>query len=145
MADPSSQSSVLDRASQIGGPLPVPGSVLKIPFYEENIVSERFPEMNGRVRLRYPNIGDQLNIAEESQAHGNTGLARIIGHLKVCLETAPASWYRQEEGQAKPIVALERLYDSDLLVDLFTRWAEWRSSFRRDSSTTDITSGAVSK
>lgn len=130
MADPIP---VLERAAQIGGPLPAlaDGDIFHLPRYEESFVSERFPSLNGRVALRFPTFGDEVEIERLSDLWGGTVLSRSQAALVVCLVAAPATWFRPGSGaDQKPAVAVDRIPDSAALVHLVGRWIAWRDDFR---------------
>lgn len=133
------QSDVASRASQLGGPGSVPeildGDIFKLPKFSEEFTSEAFPQVNGRVSLRYPSFGDEVEVERLAVMRGGTVLARAQATFVVCLETAPPCWWRPNPNAANnpgapPIPAPDRLPCSSDLVALWTRWIAWRDSFR---------------
>jgi hypothetical protein len=101
-----------------------------IPHYSEEFVSERFPVFSGKVSLRYPNFGDEVDIDRAALMLGGSNTARILAALQTCLEQAPASWWRPNEKDRTIVPALDRITDSPALLELYTRWIRWRDSFR---------------
>jgi hypothetical protein len=130
---PVSPASIIERASQFGGPVSIPsGDVFKIPAYEEDYSSVNFPEESGRVRLRFPSVGDEIEISRLTMLNGGTMDARIFAAIFVCCEAGPARWFsKPKEGEVTPQLALSALYDFPGLIALYTRWIKWRDSFRR--------------
>jgi hypothetical protein len=145
MADVLSIESIKERASQMGGPLPfTPDEIFKVPAFEEDVVSERFPEMNGKVRLRFPNVGDEIEISRITLAMGGTMDARVFAGITTCIEAAPGYWYAPPpQGELRPRLAVHRLLDFPALVGLYTRWISWRDSFRRIQQGADAGGGSV--
>ena len=127
-------SEILTRASQLGGPgsvLPVADSDLfKVPPYVEDFVSERFPAFSGRVTLRFPTFGDEVAIDRLAIVLGGANTSRIMAALQICLEGAPASWWRPNEEKRMVEPAIDRINDSPALIGLYSRWTLWRDTFR---------------
>ena len=127
---------IYERARQLGGPSAVPelsdGDVFSLPVFEEVFDGGHWEKASGKVRLRYPTFGDEVEIERLSVINGGTLLARAQASIMVCLEAAPASWWRPslKEG-SDPFPAPDRLPCSPEVVGLFTRWIAWRDSFRR--------------
>lgn len=127
-----STSAIFDRASQLGGPVPFcPDDLLKLPTYREEVLSKRHPIMNGEVVLRFPCVGDEVEISRLTARLGGTLEARIMAAFLVCVDVAPRSWYGPPPaGELTPTLAIGRLPDFPALVALYTRWIAWRDSFR---------------
>jgi hypothetical protein len=127
-------SEILNRASQLGGPdvvRPVAdGDFFKIPHFTEDFVSARFPDFNGRITLRYPSFGDEVDIDRLTLILGGTQVGRIMAALQTCLEAAPPIWWRPNEQLRTIEPAIDRFPDSPALLGLYTRWIKWRDSFR---------------
>jgi hypothetical protein len=105
--------------------------MLKPPVYEATFDSPAFPHLNGTVKVRYANVGDTLAIEALSLSGGR--FAESIATLQVCIEAAPASWYREPEEGGKPVLDLSKILDVESLVDLYREYSSWRSTFRRKS------------
>ena len=120
-----------ERAIQLGAPPITDADVFSPPSYSENFTSEQFPYMNGKVVLRLPSFGDDVEIARLSALDGQTVWSSVAASLSVCLETAPPAWYRKLPNLDKPILAIGRLHDSAGLINLYTRWQTWRANFRQ--------------
>lgn len=123
----------------LGGPGSVPeildGDIFKLPVFEAHFVSEAWPEANGTVRLRYPSFGDEVEIERLAVMKGGTLLARALATFQVCLESAPAKWWRPSpDPTLPPLPAPDRLPCAPDLVDLWTKWISWRGSFRSGAS-----------
>lgn len=132
MADPAE---VRDRALQLGGPGSVPevtdGDLFKLPVYEEDFSGGYWVKASGKVILRYPTFGDEVEIERLSVMRGGTILARAQATLLVCLQAAPSSWWRANPAPSgDPLPAVDRLPCSVEIVGLFQRWLNWRDSFR---------------
>lgn len=132
-----SQSEILTRASQLGGPGSVPaiadGDIFKLPKWGMDFASEAFPQVNGRIELRFPTFGDEVEIERLAVMRGGTALARAQASFVVCLESAPACWWRPSQSPtpgAAPIPAPDRLPCSPELVAAWQNWLVWRDSFR---------------
>ena len=127
-------SEVLTRAAQLGGPgavRPVTDAELfKIPHYEEDFGSDRFPAFNGKVVLRYPSFGDEVDIDRLAVVLGGTNTARILAAIQVCLESAPPIWWRPNEEKRAIEPAVDRMPDGPGLLGLYSRWIRWRDTFR---------------
>lgn len=126
---------IYTRAAQLGGPGSVPeirdGDIFKLPVFEADFVSDAWPEANGPVRLRYPSFGDEVEIERLAVMSGGTLLARAYATFHVCLEAAPAKWWRPGAApDAPPVPALDRLPCAPDLVGLWSKWLAWRGSFR---------------
>ena len=134
MENPLSSSSIQERAVQMGMPPLSPGAVLLAPVYQEEFVSEQFPEMNGPVRIRFSNIEDEILIAGDVAVDGGTLEARVYHSIRRCCEAAPKSWYSPGENDPTPVINLRKHYDFAELVALYTRWIKWRATFRRDNN-----------
>lgn len=133
MTDSAMKAQVIERAAQLGGPIPnlSDGDIFKIPHYEEEFVSERFPSCSGRVALRFPSFGDEVEMDRLSLLMGDTLTSRVHAAFITCLEAAPATWFRPGQGQnLQPVVAVDRIPDSPALVALYGRWIAWRDNFR---------------
>lgn len=102
--------------------------ILKAPTFEADFDSAAFPDLNGKVAIRYANVGDTLAIEALSLNGGR--FAEAIATLQVCVETAPASWYRVSVGGGVPVLDLARIHDAEALVDLYQAYSAWRQSFR---------------
>lgn len=122
------------RARQLGGPsVPVitDGDLFKLPVYEEDFAAGAWESASGRVVLRFPTFGDEVEIERLAVIHGGTLLARAQAALSVCLKAAPESWWMPAPNGSDPALpALHRLPCSPELVALWTRWITWRDSFR---------------
>jgi hypothetical protein len=126
---------IVSRAALLGGPGSIPdvrdGDIFKLPVFEADFISEAWPETNGHVVLRYPCFGDEVEIERLAVMRGGTLLARALATFNVCLESAPARWWRPNPDPTRPPVpAPDRLPCPPDLVDLWTRWLAWRDSFR---------------
>lgn len=104
--------------------------ILQGPVFEATFDSPAFPAYNGAVRMRYATVGDTLAIEALSLNGGR--FAESIATLQVCIDSAPASWYRApaKEG-GTPVLDLSRILDAEALVDLYRAYSDWRSAFRR--------------
>ena len=144
MTDALSSAAIHERASQMGGPpLFVSGDIFKLPLFEHTVVSERFPMVGGLVRMRYPNVGDEVEISRLTAVWGNTLEARIFAALSVCVTGAPASWYAEPRpNELAPRLAVERLLDFPALVEVYTAFILWRDSFRGGQPRPDPGGGA---
>jgi hypothetical protein len=131
-------SEIITRASQLGGPgssQPVSdGDLFKIPNYEEDFVSDRFPHFNGHISLRYPSFGDEVDIEAYAMVMGGTAYARIHSALSTCLESAPPSWWAANQAKRTVDPAIGRITDSPALIGLYNRWIKWRDTFRVGSA-----------
>jgi hypothetical protein len=127
-------SEIISRASQLGGPgssLPLSdGDLFKIPNFEEDFVSERFPHFSGHISLRYPSFGDEVDIEAYALVMGGTVYARICAALSTCLESAPPSWWAPNPEKRTVDPAIGRITDSPALIGLYNRWIKWRDTFR---------------
>jgi hypothetical protein len=143
---PPSNAQVIERASQLGGPVPVleDGDVFHLPVLTTEFVSERFPSLNGTVRLRFPAFGDELEIDRLAAIMGGTLLSRVNASFRTCLIGAPLKWFRPSStSDVTPVLALERIPDSPALVALFGKWLEWRDSFRESVPASTAPESAV--
>lgn len=126
-------SEILNRASQLGGPGPLPvfdEDLFKVPNFKTEMASDRFPEFNGGVTMRFPNFGDEIEIDRLTLLLGGTMVARISATFHVCLEAAPASWWRANEKSGQIEVAIDRIKDSAALVKVYQNFITWRDTFR---------------
>ena len=105
------------------------GELIKPKKFEAAFESPAWPEYDGPVVIRYPSLGDMLQI--EGMARGKGGHWELWATLHTCLERAPATWYKLEPGKKEPTLALEAIQDSEGLWDLWVSFLEWRASFRR--------------
>lgn len=105
--------------------------MMKAPTFEADFSSKVFPALNGKVVLRYANVGDTLTI--ESLSLNGGRFAQAIATLQVCIEKAPPSWYRISEEGGKPSLNLAQIQDAEALVDLYRAFSNWRESFRSGS------------
>ena len=126
---------IYTRASQLGGPGSVPeildGDIFKLPVFRADFVSSSWPETNGPVALRYPAFGDEVEIERLAVMKGDTVLARALATFQVCLESAPARWWRPNPDPMKsPMPAPDRLPCAPDLVGLWSSYLVWRDSFR---------------
>lgn len=97
-------------------------STLKIPGVDK---------MNGTVVMRFPNLGDDLEIERLTRIMGGGHVAHMTATLAVCITKAPASWYEvPEDIKKKPVLHLERLLDDSVLADLYAAFTQWQRSFR---------------
>ena len=112
--------------------------LFQVPDYAEDFVSERFPAFNGRVSLRFPSFGDEVEIDRLAVMLGGTNTGRILAALQICLVSAPASWWRPNEKERRIEPAPERINDSPALIGLYARWTLWRDTFRVGDPGTDL-------
>jgi hypothetical protein len=103
--------------------------LVKAPRFESDFASPAFPHLDGRVTMRYANVGDTLAIEALSLNGGR--FAEAIATLQVCIEIAPASWYRASVGGGVPVLDLSKIQDAEALVDLYQAYSGWRATFRR--------------
>lgn len=122
----------VQRAEQLGATPISDGDVFSPPSFSEDFVSEQFPYMNGKVSLRFPTFGDDVEIARLSAMDGHTLQAVVFASLAVCIDQAPAAWWRKVPNSDKPVLSLAKLHDTASLVNLFTRWQTWRANFRQE-------------
>jgi hypothetical protein len=137
--------SIITRAAQLGGPGSVPeiadGDIFKLPKWGMDFVSEAFPQVNGRIELRFPSFGDEVEIERLAVMRGGTALARAQASFMVCLESAPACWWRPSPSLAPgapPVPAIDRLPCSPELVGAWQNWLIWRDSFRSGAPSADL-------
>jgi hypothetical protein len=104
--------------------------LFKIPNYEEDFVSDRFPAFSGHIVLRFPSFGDEVEIDRLTIILGDSQTARILAALQTCLEGAPPAWWRPNEIKRICVPAVDRVSDAPALLGLYTRWIKWRDSFR---------------
>lgn len=105
--------------------------------FEYDFVSYGWPELNGRVVIRYPNLENALQIERLSLRGGP--FAELFATMLVCMEKAPATWYRIPEhgvsGKApEPELATDTFQDSEGLLLMWGAFLDWRASFRRPAS-----------
>jgi hypothetical protein len=103
--------------------------ILKAPRFESEFDSPGFPALSGKVTVRYANVGDTLAI--EALSMGGGRFAEAIATLQVCVDSAPASWYRASKEGGIPSLDLSTILDAESLVDLYQAYSAWRSAFRR--------------
>ena len=103
--------------------------ILKTPRFEKDFESIPFPDLNGKVVMRYANVGDTLAIEALSLNGGR--FAEAIATLQVCIDKAPASWYRAPKEGGTPVLDLAQVPDAEALVDLYQGYSSWRATFRR--------------
>jgi hypothetical protein len=103
--------------------------LLKTPVYEAEFTSVAFPALNGKVRIRYANVGDTMDI--EAMALGGGFFREAIATLTVCTEQAPASWYTAGKNGEKPMLDLRKVADAEAVADLYKAYASWRDTFRK--------------
>jgi hypothetical protein len=130
MVHPLSPDGIRDRVEKIDAPIPV-GAVFFTPIYEEEFVSEQFPEMNGLVKLEFPSVKKVCEISRIATLRGDTKEDRIIAGLEMCCVAAPNSWYSMPPGAQKPVLDLGKHFDFFALFQLYERWCSWQNSFRR--------------
>lgn len=87
-------------------------------------------KMNGKVVMKFPNTGDDLDIERRLRALGGGNMANMFATLYVCIVKAPPSWYELKEGAKVPSLSLSRLPDDAVLADLYLAFTEWQRSFR---------------
>lgn len=102
--------------------------------FEYDFVSPAWPELNGRVVIRYPSLKDALSIEQLSLRRGP--FAELFATMLVCMEKAPATWYRiPDQGTAgkapEPELATGTFQDSEGLLLMWAAFMDWRASFRR--------------
>lgn len=132
---------VRDRALLLGGPGSVPevtdGDLFKLPVFEDDFSGGFWKQASGKVILRYPTFGDEVEIERLSVMRGGTILARAQATLLVCLQAAPSTWWRANPTPGgDPLPAVDRLPCSVEIVGLFQRWLSWRDSFRIEDAGT---------
>jgi hypothetical protein len=142
-----SPDSIASRAASMAG-LPTPGIPVALlrPQFTADFKSEAFPEYNGTVVLRYPNVRDNLQISALTLQEGNSFFAQAVATVRVCVEKAPSSWYRSprpEEGLI-PVLDLDSVLDATAIADLYGRFLGWRDSFRRERAAANTQPGADS-
>lgn len=103
------------------------GEMIQPKTFEGTFKSKGWPEFNGPVVVRYPNMADMLRI--ESMSLGGGQYAECFATFLVCVEKAPAAWYRMPEGAKEPVLNMGKLPPEDLL-DLWGDFLKWRRSFR---------------
>ena len=79
--------------------------------------------------VRYPSLGDMLQI--EGMAGGKGAHWELWATLHTCIEKAPASWYKLEDGKTLPSLALDAIQDSEGLWEFWVSYLQWRKTFRR--------------
>lgn len=103
--------------------------MLKAPAFTTAFNSPAFPALNGDITIRYATVGDTLKI--EALSMGGGGFAEAIATLQICIDKAPASWYRPStEGGKPPVLDLARIPDAEALVALYREFSIWRETFR---------------
>ena len=99
-----------------------------LPEYTFEFYSKVYPDLDGTVVLRYPTLGDVLEIERIStpgKAYSNLGAT-----LAVLVKKAPASWYKRVPGEDEPRVSLARLPFDQGFADLYHGYITWRDTFR---------------
>jgi hypothetical protein len=103
--------------------------LIKPKKFETTFKSPAWPEYDGQVVIRYPSLGDMLQI--ESMSGGKGANWELWATLRTCVEKAPATWYHLVEGQKEPALALDQIQDSEGLWEMWVEYLTWRRSFRR--------------
>ena len=108
--------------------------LIKPKRFEHEFQSPAWPEYDGRVVIRYPSLGDMLQI--EGMTRGRGAHWELWATLRTCIEKAPASWYKLEAAKPgsetpEPSLALDSIQDSEGLWEMWVEYLAWRSSFRR--------------
>lgn len=98
------------------------------PSFRCLFASESHPALNGEVVMRYPTMGDMLEI--EALSTRGKPFSEIVATLQVLVERAPLSWYQPAKAGAKPSLALGRVPYCPELFALYTDFIAWRDSFR---------------
>lgn len=98
------------------------------PKVFEHQFKSPWPEYEGQVVMHYPTLGEMLRI--ERMAMGGETYAELAATLAVCIDKAPAAWYRLPEGQTKPVLNLDAFQDSEGLLVLWRAYLDWRRLFR---------------
>jgi hypothetical protein len=117
------------------------GDIFKLPTWGFDFISEAWPQVNGRIELRYPSFGDEVAIERLAVMSGGTVLARAQAAFMVCLHSAPPCWWRPNPSQApdaQPLPAPDRLPCSPELVGAWQNWLAWRDSFRSGAPGADL-------
>ena len=104
--------------------------LIKPKRFEHAFASPGWPEYDGPVVIRYPSMGDMLQIEGMVGGRGS-GQWEMWATLHVCVEKGPASWYKLEPGKLEPTLAISAIQDSEGLWDMWLEYLAWRSSFRR--------------
>jgi hypothetical protein len=99
-----------------------------LPGFSCDFVSELFPLMNGPVVLRYPSMGDMMDI-ERMVVRGKP-YSEVMATLAVMIDKAPACWYQLVSGETTPSLALARMPYDPAIIDLYSTYIKWRDSFR---------------
>lgn len=87
-------------------------------------------KMNGKVVMKFPNMGDDLDIERRLRALGGGSMANMYATLHTCIIKAPATWYELKAGSKTPTLNLSRLPDDAVLADLYLAFTDWQRSFR---------------
>jgi|GEM_PF-5023017 len=112
-----------------------------------SVTSDVFPELSGSITFALPDGRAILRMGLISAAlrtHPDSGVVTpiddldaqaagfvvMLSTLAVAVVKAPEWWYRTD-ATGKLIPAPELVKDPDVISDLWGRYAEWRSSFRR--------------
>ncbi|HWQ07943.1 MAG TPA: hypothetical protein VN436_02510, partial [Holophaga sp.] len=93
-----------------------------------DFVSELFPGMNGPVVLRYPTMGDMLEI-EHLVSRGRP-YSEVMATLAVLVDKAPTSWMRVPEGEKLPVLTISRMPYDPAFFKLYGSFTSWRDTFR---------------
>lgn len=106
------------------------GDLIRPKRFVAQFVSPGWPEYDGLVEIRYPSMGDMLTVERMIPAGGDT-YHELWATLAVCIEKAPPTWYRLLDGAKEPILAVDKIQDSEGLYLLWREYLVWRRSFRR--------------
>jgi hypothetical protein len=131
------------RATTYAGMPPIQeGDIFSLPIFRRDFVSESFPLMNGEVVLRFPVVSDEIDVERRMVQSGGSYLTRGLAMLAVCIEKAPASWYRPSaqpspdpKAPATPSISLGHLPDTIALMQLAKEFLAWRDDFRSPGGT----------
>ena len=102
--------------------------IMKPPVFEADFVSLAFPAFNGKVRVRYATVGDNLDI--EALSRGGGLFREAVATLTTCITSAPACWYAAPKGTELPALNLRDVPDAEALGQLYSYYSAWRESFR---------------
>jgi hypothetical protein len=104
--------------------------IFKAPTFTYDFKSPAFPVLNGPVVMKYPTIGDAVEIERVMRLYGGGPVAEVFATARVLVQRAPSSWYRRESETQPPVLVVDLIPDPDGLRDMVVAFDRWRSSFR---------------
>ena len=136
----------MDNEAQVQAARVALGTALAHTFEVQSAI---FEDMKGPITVSLPDARGVMQMGIASAKHrtdpvtGRVTLSSeldgqsktmevILATLTVVVTKAPHWWYREDgAGAAKRLIpAPELLQDTDLLYEIFGRYADWRESFR---------------